>query len=88
MLDTKDMQALEVLFAKVHHNMSVMKEEILSTMRSEVVMAKEEILSTMHRELREVRDDVIDVMNDGVLPQIEQHNIRITRLERMQRQAA
>ncbi|MEK7632388.1 MAG: hypothetical protein AAB473_01195 [Patescibacteria group bacterium] len=42
----------------------------------------------LQKELRSVRDDIIEVINDGVLPQIDRLNIRVTRLERMQRQGS
>ena len=49
---------------------------------------RDEILKKMHEELRSVRNDIIEVINDGVLPQIDRLNIRVTRLERMQRQSS
>ncbi len=74
MLDTQDIQVLREMFAE---NNVILEDRIMG--RVETLLQKE---------LRSVRNDIIEVINDGVLPQIDRLNIRVTRLERMQRQGS
>lgn len=99
MLDTQDIQVLREMFGESEARMigridSVRDEMIvrIDGARDETVgrmdNIRDEILKKMHEELRSVRNDIIEVINDGVLPQIDRLNIRVTRLERMQRQSS
>jgi len=81
MLDTQDIQALREMFGEMLGKNTVI-------LRDEMHAMRDEILAKVCEEVRSVRDDIIEVINDGVLPQIDRLNIRVTRLERMQRQGS
>lgn len=85
MLDANDIKVLQAMFAeqdvriekkldqKLDQKLAVFRDEILTVVRSE-----------LHRELYKVRNDIIEVIN-GVLPQIDGLDRRVTRLERWAR---
>lgn len=92
MLDTQDIQVLREMFAEnnviLRNEMFGIRDEILVKMHEELYSVRDEIYTKIHEEVRAVRDDIIEVINDGVLPQIDRLNIRVTRLERLQRQSS
>ncbi len=75
MFDKNDLQVLRE-----------MKDEILAKTSQMIEKSKGDILATVHKDIYAVRADVIEVINDGILPQVEYLNVRVTRLERLQRQ--
>ncbi len=81
MLDTQDIQVLREMFGEL-----IGESEV--RMMSRIDGMKGWMEALLQKELRSVRDDIIEVINDGVLPQINQLNVRVTRLERMQRQGS
>lgn len=96
MLDTQDIQVLREMFGEMlgknnvilRDEMLGIRDEILVKMHEELYSVRDEIYTKIHEEARAVCDDIIEVINDGVLPQIDRLNIRVTRLERMQRQSS
>lgn len=81
MLDTNDIQVLREMFTENSQLIFTKIDEKIDGLRAE-------IFTKMDREFHSMRDDIIEVINDGILPQINSLSIRITRLERMQRQTA
>ena len=99
MLDTNDIQVLREMFMESEIRMTGKIVESETRMTGKIVESETRMTEKMdalkgwmetllHKELNAMRDDIIEVINDGVLPQINSLSIRITRLERMQRQAA
>jgi hypothetical protein len=79
MLDASDIQVLRDMFAE----QDVRMDGRLSVLRDEIL---EKVSTELHRELYKVRNDIIDVIN-GVLPQIDGIDRRVSRLERWARLA-
>ena len=74
MLDAKDIQLLQGMFEA---------QEI--RIQFQIHTVRDEIINRLNTEMHTVRDDIIDVNNNGVLPQIEKLDHRVTRLERWAR---
>lgn len=96
MLDTQDIQMLREMFVENNQLIFVRMDQKIDSkidgLRDEMDTRQDALKTWMetllHRELCSMRDDIIEVINDGILPEIERLNIRVTRLERMQRQVA
>jgi hypothetical protein len=85
MLDTNDIKILREMFEE---NNQVLKREIRDEMHSVVnaaVSASEKRM--MHRmdaiveEIQTTRNDILEVINDGILPQIDAHDRDVARLK-------
>jgi hypothetical protein len=75
MLDANDIQVLREMFVEQDVRLVTKMTEFHGELRKE-----------LHRELHKVRNDIIDVIN-GVLPQIDGLDRRVSRLERWARLA-
>lgn len=83
MLDANDVRLFEEILdrkleEKLEEKLEQKLEQKLSVFRDEIL---ERTSAELHRELYKVRNDIIDVVN-GVLPQIDGLDRRVTRLER------
>ncbi len=82
MLDANDVRMFEeILDRKLEEKLEQKLDQKLSVFRDEIL---EKVSAELHRELYKVRNDIIDVVN-GVLPQIDKLDHRVTRLERWAR---
>ncbi len=85
MFDANDIQVLRDMFAeqdaRIDHRLDQKLDQKLSVFRDEIL---EKVSAELHRELYNVRNDIIDVIN-GVLPQIDSIDRRVSRLERWAR---
>jgi len=100
MLDTNDIQVLREMFIennqlifarmdqKIDGKVDELRNEVFTKIDKKIDGLRAEIFTKMDKEFRSMYDDIIEIINDGILPQINSLSIRITRLERMQRQAA
>jgi hypothetical protein len=78
MLDANDLRMFEeILDRKLDQKL----DQKLSVFRDELF---EKVSTELHRELYNVRNDIIDVIN-GVLPQVDSLDRRVSRLERWAR---
>lgn len=78
MLSKNDIQVLRGMFEENNH---ILKREIRDEIHSVVHAAVSGSESSLRKELYQIRDEIIDVINDEILPQIEEHRIDIARLK-------
>ncbi len=74
MLSKNDIQVLRGMFEE---NNAILRRDIIDEVHS---IVKGEV-SALRRDMHQMRDDILDVINDGILPQIEEHRIDIARLK-------
>jgi hypothetical protein len=88
MLDADDVRMFEeILDRKLEEKLDQKLDQKFAVFRDEIVTEMtEKIHAVLHVELYKVRNDIIDVVN-GVLPQIDKLDHRVTRLERWARMA-
>ncbi|MFA6018410.1 MAG: hypothetical protein WCT28_04190 [Patescibacteria group bacterium] len=74
MLSKNDVQLLRGMFEE---NNQILKREI----RDETYSIVKGEVAALRRDMLQMRDDILDVINEGILPQIEEHRIDIARLK-------
>jgi len=74
MLSKNDVQILRGMFEE---NNQILKQEI----RDETYSIVKGEVAALRRDMFQMRDDILDVINEGILPQIEEHRIDIARLK-------
>jgi hypothetical protein len=83
MLDANDIQVLREMFAEQEVRIEQRIEAKLDQkLDQKLSVFRDEIFAKIHSEVTQVRDDIIDVINNGVLPQIDALDRRMLRLER------
>ena len=91
MLDTKDFQLLEKMFGKMlQENNEVFGRQLKREMRDEIhfvvngaVSASEKRLTKLMYDVRdEILDGVSDIVGNEIVPQLDDHETRLIRLER------
>ncbi len=78
MLDTNDIQILKQMFAD-------QKEETRDEIRSCIAGSEARMMREMGKirdEMHEMKNDIIETISEGILPQIDDHETRLVRLER------
>ncbi len=55
---------------------------VVDLLRQEIKASAQNVKDELRWEMRVMRDDIIDVIDNGVLPQIDGLDRRVTRLER------
>ncbi|MFA6018141.1 MAG: hypothetical protein WCT28_03600 [Patescibacteria group bacterium] len=87
MFDANDIKVLREMFGeqdkKIEKRFNLI-EKRLDNLDERVDSVREEILVKMEKGFSQLRDDIIDVIEDNIQPQLNSHNARIIRLERLQ----
>ncbi len=85
MLDTSDIQILKQMFGEMlHGELDDFKVEVRDEIRSCISGSEARMMREMGKirdEMREMKEDIVETISEGILPQIDDHETRLVRLE-------
>ncbi len=67
----------ETLTTELRVNNQILTDEIKRDIRDEMHSIVKASESVLRREIHQMRDDILDVINEGILPQIDEHDREI-----------
>jgi len=84
MFDADEIRVLREMFVEQDDRLSQKFERRFNEQDDKIDHFREEIVIKMEKGFSQLRDDIIDVIEDNIQPQLNSHNSRIIRLERLQ----
>lgn len=82
MLSKNDMNELRGMMREViQENNAVFGTQLKTEIRDEMRSIVKGEVSALRRDMYQMRDDILDVINDGILSQIEEHRLEILTLK-------